>query len=332
MFPLRKLRELPPKTGLRKIALILRGMETELARGKAPDRAYLRGLCELIAADYKDLAADRSAAAAGAEAAADYKDRSATAGRNTAADAEVAEDYKDRFATADRNTAADAGPADSGSVGAGFSDSSGLARAGIADSGALSPAELLRFINNLRHTILTHLGAAPAEWDFIDHTTGMLDAASRAVLPLRVYLEDIRSPYNVGSMFRTAEAFGAEHIYLSPQTPRPTHPRASKTARGCEKIVPWSVAPLRELARAPGVFALELGGTPLDEFVFPRQGTVLIGSEELGLSPEALALADGKAGRVSIPMAGAKRSLNVSAAFAVLMRKWYAALAGKSGE
>jgi len=78
------------------------------------------------------------------------------------------------------------------------------------------------------------------------------------------------------------------------------------------------------------VFALELGGTPLDKFKFPKQGTVLIGSEELGLSPEALALADAGLGRVSIAMAGAKRSLNVATAFGILMQKWYTALAGKA--
>jgi TrmH family RNA methyltransferase len=71
-----------------------------------------------------------------------------------------------------------------------------------------------------------------------------------------------------------------------------------------------------------GVFALELGGTPIDRFNFPRGGVVLVGSEELGLSPEAIRLADAQGGRVSIPLGGAKRSLNVSVAFGILMHAW----------
>jgi TrmH family RNA methyltransferase len=75
-----------------------------------------------------------------------------------------------------------------------------------------------------------------------------------------------------------------------------------------------------------GVFALELGGKPIDGFTFPRSGIVLVGSEELGLSPDALRLADGQFGRVSIPLGGAKRSLNVSVAFGILMHAWHRAL------
>jgi TrmH family RNA methyltransferase len=194
------------------------------------------------------------------------------------------------------------------------------------DPAALSKAQLLRGLNALRHSILTCLGAVPAEWDLLDLSCGTLDRHQRKVLPLKVYLEDIRSPFNVGSIFRTAEAFGVEHIFLSPSTPLPTHKRASKTGRGCEKVVSWTVDDLSAVEKLDGVFALELGGTPLDEFAFPKQGVALIGSEELGLSPEALAIAGAKSGRVSIPMAGAKRSLNVATAFGILMQRWYASV------
>jgi TrmH family RNA methyltransferase len=141
-----------------------------------------------------------------------------------------------------------------------------------------------------------------------------------------VYLEDIRSPFNVGSIFRTAEAFGAERMVLSPRTPRPTHRRASRTARGAERVLPWETAELAGIEGREGIFALELGGTPVEEFAFPLRGIVLLGSEELGLSPEALRLADRGAGRVSITQAGAKRSLNVAVAFGILMQRWFSAL------
>ena len=58
----------------------------------------------------------------------------------------------------------------------------------------------------------------------------------------------------------------------------------------------------------------------LGDFVFPERGTVIIGSEELGVSPEALARAT--YGRVTIPMTGLKASLNVGVAFGILMQAW----------
>ena len=181
---------------------------------------------------------------------------------------------------------------------------------------------LSRGFNAIRHALLRALSAEPAEWDLVNRESGLLDRAGVRVLPFSVYLEDVRSPFNVGSIFRTAEAFGAERILLSPRTPLPTHPRAEKTARGAAGALPWEVAELDSLRGKENVFALELGGTALGQFRFPPRGTVLVGSEELGLSPEALAIADAGAGRVTIPLAGAKRSLNVAVAFGILMQAW----------
>ena len=182
-------------------------------------------------------------------------------------------------------------------------------------------------LNRIRNSLLRALGAEPAEWDLLFAEAQKLDASSRTVFPLRVYLEELRSPYNVGAIFRTAEAFGVERIYLSPGSPSPDHPRAQRTARGTAQVVPWSYSPLSLLESEEGVFALELGGTPVGEFAFPPCGIVLVGSEELGLSPEALRIAEAGAGRVCLPMAGAKRSLNVAVAFGILMYAWFTRLA-----
>lgn len=189
-----------------------------------------------------------------------------------------------------------------------------------------NPVEISRRISVLRNDILASLGAEPSEWDLLEKDTGALDRSAVSIRPIAAYLEDVRSPFNVGSMFRTAEAFGAERILLSPRTPLPTHPRARKTARGADAALPWKVCELSALEGEPGIFALELGGVPIREFRFPPKGMVLVGSEELGLSPEALALADRGLGRVSIPLSGAKRSLNVSVAFGILMSRWHESL------
>ena len=182
----------------------------------------------------------------------------------------------------------------------------------------------VRTLSGIRHGLMRHLGAEPADWDLLDFSTGALDAGRRTVLPFEIYLEDIRSPFNVGSIFRTAESFGAWKIVLSPSTPTPEHPRVERTAMGCTDILAWERRDLDYLAGKSGVFALELGGAPLEEFRFPPEGILILGSEELGVSPEGLAAAEAGAGRVSIPLLGAKGSLNVSVAFGIIMHAWAA--------
>jgi TrmH family RNA methyltransferase len=175
-------------------------------------------------------------------------------------------------------------------------------------------------VNRLRHLLLSQFGKTAADWDFIDEG-GNLCRTSHQYLPgVQVFLEDIRSPFNVGSIFRTAECFGVEKLYLSPFCADPLHPRAARSAMGCVNIVPWERSSLDTLADP--VFALETGGTPLDHFIFPERAIMIVGSEELGVSPEALRRADLSLGRVSIPTMGAKGSLNVSVAFGIAMQNW----------
>jgi TrmH family RNA methyltransferase len=189
--------------------------------------------------------------------------------------------------------------------------------------------ELRRALNTVRHILLAETGRQTADWDFIDHR-GRLDPAKRRSFPgMRIYLEDIRSPFNVGAMFRTAESFGAEGIYLSPLCAAPTHPRAERTAMGCTDILPWerlsgTTAP--EELEGP-FFALETGGTELGSFRFPQRATMIVGSKELGVGPESLEMADRSLGRVSVPLYGAKGSLNVSVAFGIAIHAWASALA-----
>jgi TrmH family RNA methyltransferase len=183
-------------------------------------------------------------------------------------------------------------------------------------------AQKIRACSNLRNGILQLLGSEPADWDLSADDPYTSALQSDKVLPVRLFLEDIRAPFNVGAIFRCAEAFNIEKIYLSPACPTPLHPRAQRAAMGCVDLVAWEVLQLEELPSFSAVVALETGGTPLDRFQFPSGGLVIIGSEELGLSPQALALADGRNGRVTIPMHGAKSSLNVAVATGILLYSW----------
>jgi TrmH family RNA methyltransferase len=149
--------------------------------------------------------------------------------------------------------------------------------------------ELRRTLNTVRHILLAETSRQIADWDFID-IGGRLDPKKRRSFPgMRIYLEDIRSPFNVGAMFRTAESFGAEGIYLSPLCADPTHPRAERTAMGCTDILPWErlsgTSALEELGGP--FFALETGGTEISSFRFPQRATMIVGSEELGVIPKA---------------------------------------------
>jgi len=196
-----------------------------------------------------------------------------------------------------------------------------LLRLPEASSGPEAFPDSARFCDSLHYRILDYLGSSPADWDLRDPRGG-LDPRFRRIFPFRVYLDDLRSPFNVGSVFRTAEAFGVEKIWLSPATPGPDHPRAVRTSRGADSLVPWERGELAVLPPGEPVFALELGGKDLNVFDFPVSGTVILGSEELGISPEAERRTGLSLGRVSIPLFGAKGSLNVSVAFGILMHAW----------
>jgi len=178
----------------------------------------------------------------------------------------------------------------------------------------------LRAIDALRHELYRQGGQSVADWDLIDPETGRSLGERRPLPGLRAYFEDIRSPFNIGSMLRSAEAFGLEEVLLSPSSADPGHPRAARSAMGAAALLPWRRAGLESLEALGPAFALELGGTPLDDFVFPERGIVVLGSEELGVSAGALGRC--ALGKVSIPMRGAKASINVGVAFGVLLSSW----------
>ncbi len=145
----------------------------------------------------------------------------------------------------------------------------------------------------------------------------------RNALPIRAILEDIRSLWNVGSMFRTSDACGAERLYLCGITGRPPRKEISKTALGAEMAMPWTCLPsaadaARE-ARCDGcsIVAVENcpGSSRYDEFEFPFPLCLVVGNEVAGVSEEVLGEADAK---VSVPMLGMKHSLNVAVAYGVV--------------
>ncbi len=152
-------------------------------------------------------------------------------------------------------------------------------------------------------------------------------------LPARVLLENVRSLYNVGAFFRTADAAGLEKLILAGITGFPPQNMISKTALGAEETVPWehtrqpvmAIAAMRDAGYE--IAAIETSVHAVDLFDWrPRFPVcVLFGHETDGLTPELAALADT---HVRIPMLGIKHSLNVATAGGVvlyeLLRKYRA--------
>lgn len=141
-------------------------------------------------------------------------------------------------------------------------------------------------------------------------------------LPLRVMVDNVRSLWNVGSIFRTADACGVERLDLCGITGTPPRAEIAKTALGAEDHVAWRywAEPNEALdaARADGFtpVVLETGGESeaVDRIHWPRRTFLVIGNEVAGVGP-SLRLAD--ALPVHIPMRGIKESLNVAVAFGI---------------
>lgn len=143
-------------------------------------------------------------------------------------------------------------------------------------------------------------------------------------LPVSLLLDNIRSMYNVGSIFRTADGAGVEALYLSGITARPPKKEISKTALGAEDSVLWhpsenaieTVDTLRH--RGYEIAAIETAVTAVDIFDWqPRWPLLLLfGHEVEGINEDLLARCDTF---VRLPMLGIKHSLNVSSAASIVL-------------
>jgi tRNA G18 (ribose-2'-O)-methylase SpoU len=143
--------------------------------------------------------------------------------------------------------------------------------------------------------------------------------------PLVVVMDNIRSMHNVGSVFRTADAFLISGICLCGFTPQPPHRDIHKTALGATDSVDWlyyehtvdAILALKE--RGYKVLAIEQteGSIMLDEYAHKQLPTAFVfGNEVDGVSDEVIQVCDGV---IEIPQWGMKHSLNISVAAAVVL-------------
>jgi tRNA G18 (ribose-2'-O)-methylase SpoU len=149
--------------------------------------------------------------------------------------------------------------------------------------------------------------------------------------PVHVVLDNLRSAFNVGSIFRTADAGAVAHVHLCGMTAAPPNTKLAKTALGSFDYVPWTyhrrtgealdvladqgvaIAAVETVSKAANVFAYD----------WPRPVALVFGNEVTGIGEETLNRADVV---TAIPMGGLKNSINVATAFGVVMyevlRSW----------
>ena len=135
---------------------------------------------------------------------------------------------------------------------------------------------------------------------------------------------NVRSLWNVGSFFRTCDAFAIEKIYLTGYTGFPPRKEISKTALGAEESVPWEHArdplPVIDKLRRDGwsIVALEITDSAQDltEFVAPDKVCLVVGHELTGIPEDILTNANAV---IKIPMLGEKESLNVAVAAGIAL-------------
>lgn len=138
-------------------------------------------------------------------------------------------------------------------------------------------------------------------------------------MPLIVVLDDVRSLHNVGSVFRSADAFRVEAVYLCGITATPPHPEIHKTALGGEDSVAWRYFPTAteavESLHNDGFFVYSIeqveGSTKLQNLQLDtdKRYAVVLGNEVKGVHQEVVDMSDGC---LEIPQFGTKHSLNVS--------------------
>jgi 23S rRNA (guanosine2251-2'-O)-methyltransferase len=144
-------------------------------------------------------------------------------------------------------------------------------------------------------------------------------------IPVIAVFENVRSAYNVGSLFRTADAFLLEAVYLTGYTAFPPHKEIKKTALGAEDTVSWkhfkniseAITDLRE--QGYKIFAIEQVADSIQLHHFSESEVkvaVIFGNEVTGVEQSTIAQCDGC---IEIPQLGMKHSLNVSVAAGVVL-------------
>ncbi len=160
-------------------------------------------------------------------------------------------------------------------------------------------------------------------------------------MAMRLLLDNIRSRYNVGAIFRTADAVGVEHMYLAGRTPTPVDrfgrpdSKIAKTSLGAANTVSWShlgdtddwsttavvtqINRLQQAGYTTVVVEQAPASTSITDMEWPRDVVLVLGAEDTGVQVAVLEQAQTV---LELPMSGTKESLNVSVTAGVVLYHW----------
>lgn len=158
------------------------------------------------------------------------------------------------------------------------------------------------------------------------HRVGVEEYKMVQKLPVTLVMDNVRSEMNVGSIFRTADAFLMERIFLCGITPQPPKPEIHKTALGAEDAVSWQYCATAleavELLRNQGYVIVSIeqvnDSVSLEKFVVNhgQKIAIIFGNEVKGVSQSVVDASDIS---VELPQEGTKHSLNISCCAAIVM-------------
>lgn len=184
------------------------------------------------------------------------------------------------------------------------------------------PISTMQQIADAYHTHLQAAQITLKEHRLLPYIRQTDRASASPSLNQSIFLDNLRSAHNVGSILRTVEAFQLGSVYFSPKTPWIDSKKVQDASMGAYQWVDCQQAPLSSLPKPVIALETSLHAVPLKSFTFPKNATYVVGNEEYGCSEETLDSADHL---IEIPLRGKKNSLNVANAFAILA----SALAGE---
>jgi tRNA G18 (ribose-2'-O)-methylase SpoU len=167
----------------------------------------------------------------------------------------------------------------------------------------------------------------------LQHTD--IPEATSPLIPWRVWMHNLRSAHNVGSIIRTADCFAWSGVIGSGYTAPKDHKGVSQAALGAQSWVNYeqfeTQADALNSLQNITLVSLELTpeAVPIQEFIWPEQGVLILGNEEFGVNSELLSLSKSV---VQIPQFGRKGSLNVANAFSIAAFSCHTQLSQKNNK
>lgn len=191
---------------------------------------------------------------------------------------------------------------------------------------SITPTMTLRHLSTIAVPFERYLKKAMADDEFLITNTDRDHLVTERV-PLHFIVDNMRSAFNVGSIFRTADTLGAQKIWLTGYTPTPHQPQVERAALGAAFVVAWEQRSFSEcinhlIKENYQIIALETTSNATEissDFNFVKPTAFLLGNERFGLDKDQLELATEIR---KIPTFGIKNSLNVAVAAAIAGYEW----------